>query len=184
MGPAISATFTRRVTRLLAPEDAPALAEHLTESRTFMAPWDALRDDRFFTPEGQRTQIGEALKGHAAGTAAPFAILGDDGSPVGRITINGITRAAFQSASIGYWVSKSHNGRGLATRAVAEVKEYAFGALALHRLQAETLLHNTASQRVLKRNGFTPYGVAPQYLKIAGEWQDHVLFQALNPEAV
>ncbi|MDA2805907.1 GNAT family N-acetyltransferase [Nocardiopsis suaedae] len=172
------------MTRLLEPGDAAALAEHLTESRAFLAPWDALRDDRYFTPEGQRAQIEEALKGYGAGTAAPFAILGDDGSAVGRINLNGITRGAFQSASIGYWVSKSHNGRGLATRAVAEMKEYAFGALDLHRLQAETLLRNTPSQRVLKNNGFTPYGVAPQYLKIAGEWQDHVLFQALNPEAV
>ncbi|MDA2809713.1 GNAT family protein [Nocardiopsis sp. RSe5-2] len=172
------------MTRLLAPEDASALAEHLTESRAFLAPWDALRDDRYFTAEGQRTHIEEALRAYAMGTMAPFAILGDDGSAVGRININGITRGAFQSASIGYWVAKSHNGRGLATRAVAEIKEFAFGALDLHRLQAETLLHNTASQRVLKRNGFTPYGVAPQYLKIAGEWQDHVLFQVLNPEAV
>ncbi len=174
----------RRVTRLLTPEDAPALAECLTENREFMRPWDALRDDRYFTPEGQREQIEEALRAYTSGAGAPFAILADDGSVVGRININGIIRGAFQSAAIGYWVSKSHNGRGLATAAVAEVKRYAFGPLDLHRLQAETLPHNTGSQRVLRRNGFTPFGVAPHYLKIAGEWQDHVLFQALNPEAV
>ncbi|GII90731.1 GNAT family N-acetyltransferase [Sinosporangium siamense] len=45
----------------------------------------------------------------------------------------------------------------------------AFGELDLHRLQAETLLHNTASQ----------YGMAPSYLKIAGSWQDHILFHLL-----
>jgi hypothetical protein len=30
---------------------------------------------------------------------------------------------------------------------------------------------------VLERNGFVRIGVAPSYLKIAGRWQDHVLFQ-------
>jgi len=30
---------------------------------------------------------------------------------------------------------------------------------------------------VLARNGFVRIGVAPSYLKIAGRWQDHVLFQ-------
>jgi ribosomal-protein-alanine N-acetyltransferase len=33
---------------------------------------------------------------------------------------------------------------------------------------------------VLRRSGFTPIGVAPRYLRIAGEWQDHLLFQLLD----
>jgi ribosomal-protein-alanine N-acetyltransferase len=39
------------------------------------------------------------------------------------------------------------------------------------------------SQRVLEHNGFLRFGLAPQYLRIAGRWQDHVLFQKLNPGA-
>src|SRR5215469_16382401 len=92
-----------------------------------------------------------------------------------------LQEGALQSASVGYWVSKSHNGRGLATAAVADIITIAFRELGLHRLQAETLLHNTASQRVLTRTGFRPFGIAPSYLKIAGKWQDHVLFHAFNP---
>lgn len=63
---------------------------------------------------------------------------------------------------------------------MAEIKTIAFTQLGLHRLQAETLVHNTGSQRVLTRNGFAPYGIAPQYLKIADEWQDHILYQVLT----
>ena len=55
----------------------------------------------------------------------------------------------------------------------------AFHELGLHRLQADTLVHNAASQRVLARNGFTRIGLAPRYLRIAGRWQDHVLHQRL-----
>jgi ribosomal-protein-alanine N-acetyltransferase len=32
---------------------------------------------------------------------------------------------------------------------------------------------------VLRRCGFTEYGRAPQYLFIAGAWQDHVMFQRI-----
>ena len=46
-------------------------------------------------------------------------------------------------------------------------------------MEAGTLLHNVASQQVLRRNGFVPFGVAPDYLHIGGRWQDHVLFQVL-----
>lgn len=64
-----------------------------------------------------------------------------------------------------------------------ELLDVAFRDLGLHRVQAETLLHNVASQRVLARNGFVRYGTAPQYLRIAGRWQDHAMFQALDPAA-
>jgi [ribosomal protein S5]-alanine N-acetyltransferase len=65
---------------------------------------------------------------------------------------------------------------------VADVIAIAFERLGLHRLQAETLLHNVASQRVLARNGFKPFAIAPAYLSIAGQWQDHILFYLLNED--
>ena len=77
-------------------------------------------------------------------------------------------------------MSQARAGHGLAGAAVAEAVETAFGELGLHRLDAATLLHNTPSQRVLARNGFRPFGVAESYLKIAGRWQDHILFSLLN----
>lgn len=82
---------------------------------------------------------------------------------------------------MGYWVSASHNGRGFATKAVREIVRVAFEELGLHRVQAETLLHNVRSQRVLERNGFVQFGVAPEYLNIAGRWQDHAMYQVVNP---
>lgn len=160
--------------------DAAPLATTLRENRAFLAPWEPLRDENYFTAQAQRAALERALDAYARESMVPLVIL-DNGQVVGRITINGITRGAFQSASIGYWVSQQHNGRGLATAAVADAMTIAFGELGLHRLQAETLLHNTASQRVLTRNGFRPFGIAPAYLKIAGKWQDHVLFHAFNP---
>jgi ribosomal-protein-alanine N-acetyltransferase len=64
---------------------------------------------------------------------------------------------------------------------VRDIIVVAFGGLRLHRIQAATLLHNLRSQRVLERNGFVRFGVAPAYLNIAGKWQDHALYQVVNP---
>jgi ribosomal-protein-alanine N-acetyltransferase len=60
----------------------------------------------------------------------------------------------------------------------------AFVELELHRIEAGTLLDNVASQRVLERNGFVRFGVAPGYLNIAGRWQDHAMYQGLDRELV
>jgi ribosomal-protein-alanine N-acetyltransferase len=91
-------------------------------------------------------------------------------------------RGPFLSGDLGYVVSRHVTGRGVATAAVAAMTRPAFGEAGLHRLQAGTLLHDAASQTVLRRNGSTPIGVAPRYLRIAGRRQDHLLFQSLADE--
>jgi ribosomal-protein-alanine N-acetyltransferase len=165
--------------RVVTEGDAAVLVELLRANRNFLAPWEPVREDEFFTPERQRRDIAQALAGYEHGASVPCVIL-RSGEIVGRVTISDIVRGAFQSAHLGYWVGRAHNGQGVATAAVAAMLGLAFDELGLHRLQADTLVHNTGSQRVLARNGFTRIGLAPRYLQIAGRWQDHVLHQRLN----
>ena len=88
------------------------------------------RDESFYTVEGQRQRI-------ESGEQQAFAIL-DEGRIAGTVALSNITRGPFQSANLGYWVARDANDRGLATKAVAEVIEFAFGDLGLHRLEAGT----------------------------------------------
>ena len=156
------------------------LTKLLAESRELMEPWEPSRPAEYFTEERQRDVIAEALRMYEQGTAVPHVIVGDDGEVVGRITLNTIVRGPFLSCSVGYWVGAEHNGRGHATRAVADIKRVAFEEQGLHRVEASTLLDNVRSQRVLERNGFARFGVAPTYLKIAGKWQDCALYQVIT----
>jgi [ribosomal protein S5]-alanine N-acetyltransferase len=96
------------------------------------------------------------------------------------VTLSNIVRGAFQSCNIGYWVDAAHNGRGVGSAAVRSTVAMAFGDLGLHRVAAGALPHNIGSQRVLERNGFARFGTAPAYFRIAGHWQDHILYQVLN----
>lgn len=171
---------TVRVTRPLTIDDAAVLAKLLHTNRDFMAPYEPVRGDDYYTTDRQRRVIEHLLERAGRGDCLPLMVVDDDAQPVGRITVNHIIRGALQSSSIGYWIAEQSNGRGLATRAVAEVKQIAFTELGLHRLEAGTLVDNIRSQRVLARNGFERYGLAPRYLKIAGDWQDHILFQVIN----
>jgi ribosomal-protein-alanine N-acetyltransferase len=167
-------------TRLVTLDDVPALAELYCLNRDFLAPWEPIRSDAYFTEDGQRHVIKAALKGHKQGSTLPRVILDDSGRLVGRITLSEILRGPAQSCSLGYWVGAADNGRGLASAAVRDIMQVAFDDLRLQRIQAGTLLHNVGSQRVLERNGFVRFGVAPSYCKIAGEWQDHALYQVVN----
>ncbi|WP_436526919.1 GNAT family N-acetyltransferase [Actinoplanes sp. HUAS TT8] len=159
--------------RPLTLDDVPALAEVLAANREYLAPWDPIRDDSFYTADGQHKIVSDVLRG---GGSLPHVIL-VDGRLAGRVNLNNLVRGPFQSSSLGYWVSAGHAGRGVASFAVAEILRRAFTEYDLHRVEAGTLLHNVRSQRVLLKNGFVRFGTAPRYLKIAGEWQDHHLYQ-------
>lgn len=168
-------------TRLVTFDDVPVLAELLRINQEFLAPWDPVRDAGYFTDEGQHAVVRAALQRYREGSALPHVILDESGRLLGRITLSGIVRGPLQSCSLGYWVSAADNGRGVATDAVRSIMRVAFEDLGLHRIQAETLLHNVRSQRVLERNGFVRFGMAPAYLNIAGTWQDNFMYQAINP---
>jgi ribosomal-protein-alanine N-acetyltransferase len=159
------------VIRRLTAEDAGELARLLVENRAFLGPFEPDRGERFYTVEGQLERLEREDK-------LVFAILEGD-RIAGTVALSNVVRGPLQSANLGYWVSERVNGRGLATKAVGELVPIAFGELGLHRLEAGTLVDNLGSRRVLEKNGFEEIGIARRYLRIGGEWRDHILFQLL-----
>ena len=166
------------VLRELRRDDAAALAAAYVKNRAHLAAWEPVRDDVFFTLIGQQAEIHGQLERALAGGSLPLVLEAGD-AIIGRFTLSGIVRGPFQSANLGYWVDVDRTGRGVATSAVSAIVRIARDDLCLHRVQAATLPHNTGSQRVLARNGFTQIGSAQRYLKIAGRWQNHDLFQVI-----
>lgn len=104
-----------------------------------------------------------------------------DGEIAGRITLNNILRGPLQSCFVGYWVARAHAGHGVATEALRQALDAAFGALRLHRVEAFTRVDNHASQRVLLKNGFTAVGTARRHIHLDGRWHDERLFECLAP---
>jgi len=165
--------------RLVSAHDAARLSELETENREYLQAGGPVRSDHYVSVEGQRELISGMLEAHRSGTCAPFVVEAD-GAVVGRILLAAIVRGGFQSASVGYWVTESMSGRGIASRALQLLVDHAFGELGLHRLEAATTLANAASAHILTRAGFEQYAVARDYLWMGGRWVDHQLFQLLN----
>jgi ribosomal-protein-alanine N-acetyltransferase len=162
------------VIRAVRPEDAEELAALYLANREFLAPYEPVRPPEFFTADGQRERLQRQLEGETH----PFAIL-DDGAIAGTINVFHIVRESLQSCTIGYWIDGARNGRGLATAAVGEILGFAFEDLALHRVEAATLVDNLPSQRVLEKNGFERIGLARKFLRVDDDWRDFYLFQRL-----
>lgn len=166
------------VLRPAAATDAEALLAAYLHNREHLRPWDPVREENFYTLDGQRERLLGQLAERDAGRLMLW-MLTDGPRIAGVITLSGIRYGPSCSGNLGYWIDVDHAGKGLASAAVEAVARYADEEAGLHRLEAGTLLHNAGSQRVLEKCGFTAYGVAPRYLHINGEWQDLRLYQRI-----
>ncbi|WP_030568352.1 GNAT family N-acetyltransferase [Streptomyces aureocirculatus] len=168
------------VLRPASQDDAGALARAYRRNRAHLGPWDPVRPESFYTPEGQAERMRAYEEEHEAGRTARWYLWDEGtGEVAGGVSLNGISLGPLRSAAIGYWIDAGQVGRGLAAAAVTAVCAVADGRLGLHRVEAGTLLDNTASQRVLAKCGFEEYGLARDYLHINGAWRDHRLFQRI-----
>ncbi|WP_325097303.1 GNAT family N-acetyltransferase [Marinomonas spartinae] len=87
----------------------------------------------------------------------------------------------FQACSLGYSIGQQHQGKGLMTEILQASIAYMFETVGLNRVMASYMPANKASGRVLEKLGFEREGYARKYLKIAGNWEDHVLTSFINP---
>jgi ribosomal-protein-alanine N-acetyltransferase len=79
----------------------------------------------------------------------------------------------FCSGYIGYYAFAGHEGQGLMRAGLRAVVRQAFGAMKLHRLEANIQPGNVASIALVAACGFSKEGYSPRYLKIGGRWRDH-----------
>jgi ribosomal-protein-alanine N-acetyltransferase len=164
---------------LLQPQDAGDLLQLRLRNQEHHQPFEPLREADYYTLESHEQLIRQRLNDTEQDRAYMFGIFLLDGQLAGQITLSNIVRGVAQYGDLGYFMDYSIQRKGHTTAAVKLILEYAFRALALHRVQASILLHNDASRRVLEKSGFQAEGVARRYLKINGEWQDHQTYAIL-----
>lgn len=160
--------------------DASAWRKLRGEHVDWLGPWEAT-----LPPEAQapflthRALIGVMLSHARAGRTMPFAVTWDD-ELVGLVTVGGIAWGSSRSANVGYWIARTHAGRGIIPTAVALVADHLFTVAGLHRLEIAIRPENERSLRVVEKLGFSEIGLAPGYLHIAGQWRDHRVFQLVS----
>jgi len=103
----------------------------------------------------------------------------EDGALVGVAHLSQIFLGDFRSAYLGYSAFVPHEGKGLMTEGLALVLHHAFKSIGLHRVEANIQPGNERSIALVERLGFRREGFSPKYLRIGGEWRDHIRYAIL-----
>jgi ribosomal-protein-alanine N-acetyltransferase len=170
---------TRVTLRAPRPSDYVAWRTLRKQSRDFLKPFEPRWTEADLSHRVFNSRLKRGREEAKAGTDFTFFIFIRDGGEerlAGGITLSNIRRRAAQFVTLGYWMGQEYAGRGLMTEAVGIILPFVFDTLGLHRIHAAFLPNNTASRRVLEKNGFREEGFAENYLQIDGKWCDHVLF--------
>lgn len=83
---------------------------------------------------------------------------------------------------IGYALGADYRGQGLATEAAEALVSYAFGALSIHRVQANTSSANPRSWRLMERLGMRREGCLREVEFRDGAWTDKLIYGLLADE--
>ncbi|WP_296814659.1 GNAT family protein [Brevundimonas sp.] len=157
--------------------DYPAWSQLRDRSRHFLQPWEPAWPEDDLTRQAYKRRLAIYAREMDLGTAYPFFVFRDeDDVLVGGVTLSNIRRGVADTGTLGYWIGQPYVRQGHASAAVGAVTRFAFDRLNLHRVEAACLPSNAGSRGVLQRCGFELEGRARAYLKINGEWRDHLLF--------
>ena len=156
--------------------DWKAWADERKKNKLYLQPWEPLWSINELERSSfvKRVRMFERLSHNDQ--AYSFLIYKSDNEDfIGEVNISNVQRGIIQSCTIGYWIAKDCEGKGMMSESLELVKEFIFNELKLHRIEAACLPHNIPSLKLLLKNGFIKEGTARKLLKINDKWQDHTV---------
>lgn len=87
-----------------------------------------------------------------------------------------------KSVSIGYWLGKQYQGKGIMTKATKAFVEYALTELNLNRVEIRCAENNYKSRAIPERLGFVNEGIARQSEWLYDHYVDHVVYSMLSSD--
>lgn len=163
---------------------AELVLEYYKRNEAFFRPWLPAYVPNFFSVEFHRQWLKQDAQQIKTSEKIKLFIFERDDKKlehiVGDITFSNIVRGVLQSCYVGYKIDEHNNGKGFMSEALSHAVQQVFDDMRLHRIEANIMLHNIASQRVVEKLGFQREGISKDYLKINGTWEDHYRYALIN----
>ncbi len=170
--------------RILTEAYAAAVLDYYKRNRAFHQPWFAARPESVFTPNQQKINLSAEHADFLAGRAVPFWLFlqTEPERIIGRIAFTQIIHGCFDSCFVAYHLDQDAQGSGLAQEAGEAAIPILFKDFGLHRIEANIMPANHRSISLAERLGFSLEGLSSRYLKINGQWEDHLHYTRLADE--
>jgi len=168
----------------LAPRDSDKVLVYNERNMEFFRPWLPAYGADFFSERFHQLWLKRDAEELKAGRQLKLFIFEREDTKltriIGDISFSNIILGVLRSCFVGYKIDRQENGKGYMTEALAHAIQYMFEVRQLHRIEANIMPRNIASQRVVEKLGFEREGLSKSYLKINGVWEDHLRYALIN----
>lgn len=175
-------TTERTYITVLSPKIFTLFQRYRITNESHLQPWEPIIPYDFHADGACLQYIEQLFSHYNQNSAYPFVALTKDKKEViGTCSFSQVSHGAFQACYMGYAIAATHQGHELMYEIVDAAHRYMFENVGLHRIMANYMPCNSRSGRLLKKLGFEEEGKAKSYLKINGQWEDHILTSKINP---
>ena len=165
--------------RVLETRHAGEFLQFVDENRAFLGRWlrwgveiTTVEEAEAFLRRGITRFVEDGL---------PWVGIWLEGKMVGGVLFFPVEKRVM-ATEVGYWLGEKATGRGLVTRAVSAMIDYAFGTLGLHRILLQAEVGNEKSISVARRLGFREEGVRRGAGVNQGQYVDMIALSLLAEE--
>ncbi|MCD6544132.1 MAG: GNAT family N-acetyltransferase [Flavobacteriaceae bacterium] len=99
-----------------------------------------------------------------------------NGEAVGGIGIHPQTDIQKKNAELGYWLAEPFWGKGIMTKAIKQITDFAFSTFEINRIFARPFGNNPGSQKILEKNGFVLEARFNKTLIKNGQFLDELIY--------
>lgn len=135
--------------------------------------------DESYTLQSEIALAKRALNGYANGTRLGLSVW-QDGALVGNAVL--LPDDNSRDAEAGYWLDKTARGKGIMSRAVKALMDYAFVTRGMERFFLRAAVENTGSRAIAERLGMKQEAILREENLINGRFVSHVLYSLLARE--
>ncbi|GEK89447.1 ribosomal-protein-serine acetyltransferase [Alkalibacterium putridalgicola] len=176
--------FTQQIDEVIALklkeyQDSKKVFELIDASRDQLQQWMTWVDE-VQSPDDVDKVTRRQLLQFVKKEAMHFVVL-YNGEVAGDISLKEINWS-IKSAEIGYWLGSAYTGKGIMTRAVRSILDYAFDELGLHKVEIWAAEENVKSRRIPERLGFVQEGTRRDDELIGGKYITMVIYGLLEDE--
>ncbi|KQB05453.1 GNAT family N-acetyltransferase [Vibrio anguillarum] len=157
---------------------APHYLEIVSREREYLSQWLAwpphANNEEFFL-----SFINRSLHDYADGKSLVCSMIYKD-KLVGNISFNSINHE-LKKVEMGYWLSAEYQGKGIVSRSVLKLIDFAFTDLNMEKVQISAARENQPSRNVCERLGFLLEGIITRSENLNGRVVDHAVYGLSRP---
>ncbi len=165
--------------KLLDLGDAPSLFQLTDRNREYLREWlpwvDGIKEQ-----EDSEAFIHSCLRGFKEKEEIHLGILWNDEM----VGVSGYRRMDWSNCSteIGYWLGEAFQGKGIMTKVVKAMIEYAFDEWKLNRVEIRVAVGNKKSRAIPERLGFLNEGCLRQAAWLYDHYVDLIVYGMIKEE--